>query len=73
MESCRYKRLIVRGREIKVPRELLELMADISREVIRGQPVDISIYIFIAAYLEVMLKAREEAFGMSFLLDILNV
>lgn len=43
---------------VKVPDGLKELMADIGREVLREQPIDI--YTFVADYLESMLVVREE-------------
>lgn len=55
-----------RGHVMKMPQGLQEIMADISREVLRRQPVDICTYKFIADYLNAMLKCREEAFGMIF-------
>lgn len=48
---------------MKMPQGLQEIMADISREVLRRQPIDVCIYKLIADYLNAMLKTREEAFG----------
>lgn len=44
----------------QIPKGLQDLMADISREVLRNQPV--KIYDFIAEYLEAMLITRENIF-----------
>ena len=53
-----------RGHILKMPQGLQEIMADISREVLRRQPQDVCIYKFIADYLNSMLQTREETFGM---------
>lgn len=57
---------------MKMPQGLQEIMADISREVLRRQPMDFCIYKFIADYLNGMLQTREEAFGMQFVLIFRN-
>lgn len=44
----------------KIPKGLQDLMSDISREVLRNQPV--KLYDFIAEYLEAMLITRENIF-----------